>query len=171
MNEEGLFQHHVLAAGKLSYAKGTRPNVPCILCAVREEHPDVQSFKIYEEELCFICLNLYPYNPGHLMVIPTRHVLRLEDLTDKERNRIFEVVGICQKLLQACFNPTGFNVGYNQGQFSGASVDHLHVHVVPRYKSELGYIDLIGQTRVVVQPVSEVFALLKARIGEFFGIK
>jgi ATP adenylyltransferase len=167
LEDNNLFKHHLIAHGKIQYAKGQRPNVSCILCAVRDDSPEVSALKIYQDPSFFISLNLYPYNPGHLMIIPSKHIQKLEDLSNQDRIRIFELVVQCQKMIQELFNPSGFNVGYNQGQFSGASIDHFHIHVVPRYKSELGFIDIIGQTRVVVESVQTVYEKIKARIGEF----
>jgi ATP adenylyltransferase len=167
MSDDGLFHHHLQAQGKLQYFRGNRPNVPCILCAVRDSHPEVTSLKVYEEDILFISLNLYPYNPGHLMVIPKRHVEKFEDLSDIERNRIFEVTIIAQKMLQEIFQPTGFNVGYNQGAYSGASINHIHIHIVPRYKTELGFIDIIGQTKIIIQDVNTVYALIQREISRF----
>jgi ATP adenylyltransferase len=89
---------------------------------------------------------------------------KIDDLSDQDRNRLFELVVQCQKMIQELFGPSGFNVGYNQGQFSGASIDHFHIHVVPRYKSELGFIDIIGQTRVVVEPVQAVYEKIKPEL-------
>jgi ATP adenylyltransferase len=169
MDDDKLFPGHLLAVGKLNYAKGKRPDVPCIFCAIKDQHPDVESLTVYEEKMLFICLNLYPYNPGHLMVIPKRHVESFEDLTEVERNRIFKVVMNCQQLLNDLFNPTGYNVGYNQGQYSGASISHIHVHVVPRYKSELGFIDIIGKTHIVVETAGNVFEKIKSRIHDFIS--
>jgi len=167
--EKNLFESHLLAVGKLEYAKGTRPNVACIFCAVIENHPQVTSLKVYEEQDLFICLNLYPYNPGHLMIIPRRHVEKFEELTVVERNRMFEVTMMCQKMLSALFSPSGFNVGYNQGDYSGASIKHIHIHIVPRYRTELGYIDIIGGTKIVVEPISVVFELIKNQISDFIN--
>ena len=101
------------------------------------------------------------------MVIPTRHVEKFTDLTESERNRIFQVVIQCQSLLKTLFSPVGFNVGWNQGKAAGASIHHIHIHVVPRYKSELGYIDIIGGTKIIIEPLSEVSRKIKARIHEF----
>ena len=168
---ENLFQNHLIAAGKLNYAKGKRPNVDCIMCAVRDDNPEVTSLKIYSEETLFICLNLYPYNPGHLMVIPTRHIEKFQDLTENERNRLFEVVMNCQDMLQELFNPTGFNVGYNQGEYSGASVKHIHIHVVPRYESELGFIDIVGKTKIILETVNEVRDKIIPKISQFIRPK
>lgn len=166
-NEKSLFSHNLLAVGKLDYAKGDRPNINCIFCGVRDNHPAVTSLKVYQDEVLMICLNLYPYNPGHLMVIPTRHVEKFENLSKKERDYLFWMVIQMQKMLQDIFNPSGFNVGYNQGNYAGASIKHIHVHIVPRYKEELGFIDIIGTTKVIVEPVSAVFTKVKENISKY----
>jgi len=168
VEDENIFKTHLQAIGKLNYVKGVRPKVDCILCSIRDNEPQVESLKVYEDQLVFISLNRYPYNPGHLMVIPRRHIEKFEDLTEMERNYLFGIIINCQKLLQDIFQPTGFNVGYNQGQFSGASINHIHIHIVPRYKSELGYIDIIGQARIVPEDVFSVFEKIKAKIPQFF---
>ncbi|MHA1584585.1 MAG: HIT family protein [Promethearchaeota archaeon] len=167
MEEKALFKDHLLAVGKLNFARGDRPDVDCIFCAVRDDDPAVTALKVYQEDLLYICLNLYPYNPGHLMVVPTRHVEKFEDLTDKERNRLFQVVMDSQRMLADLFHPTGFNTGYNQGEYSGASIKHVHVHIVPRYKAELGYMDIIAGTKIVVQSVEEVLKTVKPRIANY----
>ena len=165
--DENLFNDNLIAAGKLNYARGKRPDVDCIMCAIRDDNPEVISLKIYTEELLFICLNLYPYNPGHLMVIPTRHVEKFEDLKEIERNRLFEVVILCQNMLQDLFHPTGFNVGYNQGENSGASVKHIHVHVVPRYQAELGFIDIVGKTKIILESSDDVKSKILPKISQY----
>ncbi len=165
--EPPLYQNHLIAIGKLNYAQGKRPDVDCIFCAVRDDNPDVESLKVYQDSTFMICLNLYPYNPGHLMVIPTRHVEKFEDLSDEERNRMFYLVIRCQQLLQDLLHPTGFNVGYNQGEYAGASIKHIHVHIVPRYHSELGFIDIIGTTKIIIQPASEVYQKIKEHISTY----
>ena len=168
MEEDGnLFKDHLIATGKLNYARGKRPDVDCIMCAIKDDNPDVISLKIYSEDLLFISLNLYPYNPGHLMVIPTRHVENFQDLKEIERNRLFEVVIMCQNMLQDLFHPIGFNVGYNQGKNSGASVNHIHVHVVPRYQAELGFIDIIGKTKIILESVDDVKKKILPKISQY----
>ena len=165
--DENLFKDHLIAVGKLNYARGKRPDVDCIMCTVRDDNPAVTSLKIYTEDLLFICLNLYPYNPGHLMVIPTRHVENFQDLNEIERNRLFEVVIMCQDMLQDLFHPTGYNVGYNQGKYSGASIKHIHVHVVPRYNSELGFIDIVGKTKIILESVDDVKNKILPKISQY----
>lgn len=168
MEDENVFRTHLQAIGKLNYIKGDRPKVDCILCCIRDNDPRVESLKVYEDDQVFITLNRYPYNPGHLMVIPRIHIEKFEDLSDQQRDYLFNIVIKIQKLLQEVFQPIGFNVGYNQGQFAGASINHIHVHVVPRYKSELGFIDIIGQARIVPEDVYSVYQKIKAKIPHFF---
>ena len=165
--EGSLFSNHLQAIGKLDYAKGKRPKVDCILCAIRENDERVTSLKIYQDDILFVSLNLYPYNPGHLMVVPNKHVENFEDLTREERNHLFNVILATQQLLRDELTPTGFNVGYNQGEFSGASIKHIHAHVVPRYPSELGFMDIIGKTKVIVESVSSIEKKLKPKIAEY----
>ena len=101
------------------------------------------------------------------MVIPTRHVENFSELTERERNRIFTVVIQCQSLLKEVLFPKGFNVGWNQGRAAGASIQHIHIHVVPRYESELGYIDIIGKTKIIFEPLSDILQKIQERIHEF----
>jgi len=101
------------------------------------------------------------------MVVPTRHVEKFQDLTNIERNRLFEVVIMCQKMLQDLFHPTGFNVGYNQGKYSGASINHIHVHVVPRYNSELGFMDIVWKTKIILESVDDVRNKILPKISQY----
>lgn len=169
MEDDNLFKNHLVAQGKLLYAKGKRPNVDCIFCAIVEKNPEVESLMLHETEDIFISLNLYPYNPGHLMVIPKKHFESFEDLPKDLFVKVWNYVIASQKLLKKAFSPVGFNVGYNEGQSSGASIKHIHVHVVPRYKTELGFIDIIGNTKVIVQTVSECLDKMKPLVSEFYG--
>ena len=165
--ERVLFGNNLHAVGKVDFAKGKRPLVECILCSVRDDDPKVKALKIYTEKFLYISLNLYPYNPGHLMIVPTRHVESFEELSDIERNRIFEVTILCQKMLRDLFSPKGFNVGYNEGSCSGASIKHIHIHIVPRYDRELGFIDIIGTTRIIILNAIEVMEIIKPKINEY----
>lgn len=163
-----LFKNYIRPLGKSDYVKGVRPNVDCILCCIREKDPRVDSYIVYQDDHVFISLNKYPFNPGHLMVIPNRHIENFSDLTPEEYHYLWDMVLKCEKMLQDIFNPTGFNVGYNEGQNAGASISHVHVHVVPRYKGELGFIDVIGTTRVVVEGVESVYKKLIEKIPIYF---
>ncbi len=163
--DEALFKQNVLAAGKSAYVMGkSKPAVECILCAVRDDNPSVVSKKLFQDEQAFITLNLYPYNPGHLLIVPTRHVERFRDLTDQERQAIVGLIAKAQDALQSQLGCIGFNTGINEGPGSGASIAHLHVHLVPRFNNELGFIDIIGKTRAMVYSADEIVEKLKGKI-------
>lgn len=150
--------------GKRAYVRGVRPRVACILCSVAADDPRVDRLVVHRGRTCFVTLNLYPYNPGHLMVVPYRHVLDPRGLTGPEvaemrslQNRILDV-------LDARYQPHGYNVGYNIGQGSGASIEHLHLHIVPRFRNEIGFLDVIAGTRVHVDDPAKAVRHLRAAL-------
>jgi ATP adenylyltransferase len=154
----------------LDYVQGkTKPNVDCILCAVRDNDERVVTLKIYDDEYIFISLNLYPYNPGHLMIIPNRHVISFLELTREEIIHINRTIQGIQLLLDELYSPKGYNIGINQGIIAGASIEHLHIHIVPRYGAELGYIDIVGKTRIVVEGLDSVKQKLTENIHNFLN--
>ena len=140
------------------------------MCEIIKDSDKVEELKIYQDELMAISLNLYPFNPGHLMVFPIRHILDFRELSEKEVLHLSKLIGKCQDILDEMYTPKGFNIGFNQGKVAGASIKHLHVHVVPRYNKELGYIDIIGKTRVVVEDVHSVFEKMKKLALKIFEI-
>ena len=158
------------ALGKLDYIQGkARPNVDCILCAVRDNDERVKSLKIYEDNLCFIVLNLYPYNPAHLMIVTHRHLTKFIELTKEELVHINRTIQGIQLLLDDLYSPKGYNIGINQGRDAGGSIEHLHFHVIPRYGSELGFIDIIGETRVLPESLDSVKLKLENIIHQFLN--
>jgi ATP adenylyltransferase len=134
------------------------------LCRIRDDDPEIETRKLYQDDTVFVILNAYPFNPGHLMVCPSRHVERLRDMTSEETSALFEMVKKSQAMLEHEFSSTNFNVGINEGPFSGASIDHLHVHVVPRWPRELGFIDTVGKVRAIVFTMDEVYEKLKGKL-------
>jgi ATP adenylyltransferase len=165
-----VFNDWLQALGKLEYVQGKkRPNIKCILCGVRDDDERVVVLKIYQDEILFISLNLYPYNPGHLMVIPNRHILRFLELTQDEIMHITKAIQGLQLLLDKLYNPIGYNIGMNEGKVAGGSIEHLHFHVVPRYGSELGFIDIVGKTRVLPEGLKAVKKKLEENISLFLN--
>ena len=165
-----VFKDWLQALGKLEYVQGkNRPDVKCILCGVRDGDKRVVSFKVYQDEILFVSLNLYPYNPGHLMVIPNRHVLRFIDLSQNEIMHITRTIQGLQLLLDEIYNPIGYNIGMNEGKVAGGSIEHLHFHLVPRYGSELGFIDIVGKTRVLPEGLKAVKKKIDEKILRFLN--
>ena len=167
-----MFEKWLRALGKLDYVQGkTRPDVECILCSVRDDDERVKSLKVYQDDVAFACLNVHPYNPAHLMVVPSRHVVNYTDLTKDELVHMFRMIQGVQLMLDDIYSPKGYNIGMNQGRPAGGSIEHLHVHVVPRYGDEIGYIDIISNTRVVVEGLSSVQEKIEKNIDKYLNQK
>ncbi len=156
--------------GKLDYVQGkNRPDVECILCSVRDDDERVKSLKLYQDDIAFACLNIYPYNPAHLMVVPNRHVIKYTELNKDELVHLFRMIQGFQMMLDDLYNPKGYNIGMNQGRVAGGSIEHLHVHVVPRFGEEIGYIDIVGKTRIVVEDLNSVQEKIKTVIDKYLN--
>jgi len=165
-----IFKKWIQALGKLDYVQGkSRPEVDCILCSVRDNDERVKSLKIYEDGYCFITLNLYPYNPAHLMIVTQRHITKFLELTKEELIHITRTIQGIQLLLDDLYNPKGYNIGINQGRDAGGSIEHLHFHIVPRYGSELGFIDIVGETRVLPESLNSVKKKLEDSIKNYLN--
>lgn len=147
--------------GKKDYVRGRRPAVECILCAARSGDPRVASLVVAEDMHVFITLNLFPYNPGHVMIVPRRHVVDPRELRSTERGAIDAWTLRLLDVLDRLYQPSGYNIGYNLGQSSGASIAHLHLHVVPRFRNEIGFIDVLSGARVHVDDPAEAVKRLR----------
>ena len=147
---------------KVAYLRAEKPD-GCILCLVRDRSDAVENFTIYEDDLVNVSLNLYPYNPGHLIIFPLRHVEDLRELTKEEHHCLTEIVNTSLDILDKEYKPTGINYGCNMGLDAGASIAHLHFHVIPRYPRETGIADLIAGKRILVEnPLDSLKRLRKA---------
>jgi ATP adenylyltransferase len=123
--------------------------------------PDEEGLVVARGETVYAVLNLHPYNPGHLMVLPYRHVAELEDLTAEESGELMAFTQAAVRTMKKVAAPHAFNVGINLGTAAGGSLaDHLHQHVVPRWGGDANFIAVVGQTKVIPQLLSETRALL-----------
>ncbi|MFH1002719.1 MAG: HIT domain-containing protein [Chloroflexota bacterium] len=136
----------------------------CILCDKPAEDDDARNYILYRGEHNFIIMNRYPYNGGHLMVAPYRHLASLEEMTDKERDEHFSLVSRSTVVLRQAFQPGGFNIGINIGRIAGAGIDgHMHSHVVPRWAGDTNFMPVIGDAKVVNEALAETYARLKGQ--------
>jgi len=125
--------------------------------------PDEEGLVVARGERVYVVLNLYPYNPGHLMVVPYRQVSELEDLDEAESAELMAFTQKAIRVIKAVSRPMGFNVGLNLGKVAGGSLaDHLHMHVVPRWVGDANFITIIGQTKMIPQLLQETRQLLAA---------
>jgi len=126
---------------------------------------DRKALIVHRAEHNYLVLNRYPYNPGHLLIVPYREVAELRDLTPHERHELMDLVVFAQDLVQRAMSPAGFNVGFNFGRTSGAGIPtHLHCHVVPRWEGDSNFLPVIGQTRSLPQALDQTWeALMKEK--------
>lgn len=117
-------------------------------------------------ELYAISINLYPYNTGHLMIYPLRHVADYRDLSDQELLELGKLTSFFLSVLSVLYSPKGFNVGLNLGEHAGASIAHIHQHVIPRFSNELGVVDLIGGAKVIIEDPKETMEKVRAKARE-----
>jgi ATP adenylyltransferase len=146
---------------KLKYILGCKSDAACILCSIRERVEEVSRLELYRTEFFAVTVNLYPFNSGHLMIFPLRHCTDLSELSDEEALDLHRLTAASIRILRAEFSPAGFNIGYNMGEGSGASISHLHLHIVPRYRNEVGFIDVLAGDKVMVVDPADVMERLK----------
>ena len=159
-----MYNHYLCSPSRMGWVKKPKPS-GCIFCRIAKGDSKIPSKILYKNDEFMVMMNIYPYNTGHLQVSPLKHVTRLEDLSDEELSKLFILVKKCHNLLNKVLSPMGFNTGFNQGgDFAGASVDHLHIHIVPRFRRDFGFIDLIGRTKVLPEPVDTTFKKLKRHV-------
>jgi ATP adenylyltransferase len=139
---------------KMSYVKGRHP-AACILCLLRDRNPDVVDLSIWRDEYFVVSVNLYPYNPGHLLLYPCRHVEDVRELTAEEEREMVALQRWLLGILDRACSPHAYNIGFNMGAAAGASISHLHLHIIPRYPRETGIADLIAGRRVLVEDPRE----------------
>lgn len=140
------------------------PSLPhgdgCPFCAMEDLAP-TDSLVVHRGETCFVVLNLHPYNPGHLMVLPLRHVAELEDLTPEETTELMTTTQRAVRVLREVSGPHAFNIGLNLGGVAGGSLSqHLHQHVVPRWSGDANFITVLGGTKVLPQLLFDTRTLL-----------
>jgi len=150
---------------KISYVRGKHPE-GCILCLIRDRSPEVVDLSIWRDELFIVSVNLYPYNPGHLMIHPVRHVEDVRELAVEEERALSLLQRTMLDLLDKVYTPHGYNIGYNMGGAAGASIGHLHLHVIPRFPCETGIADLIAGKRVLVEDPRESARALRALLPQ-----
>jgi ATP adenylyltransferase len=145
-------------------SKDVSDDAGCVLCRLRDGEDSERV--LTRTELAFVVLNKYPYNPGHLMVIPSRHVGDLEELTDDESLELHRLLQRSVRALREESEPHGFNLGMNLGRIAGAGIpDHLHWHVVPRWSGDTNFMPVVGQTRVLPELVEETARRLAPRFA------
>jgi ATP adenylyltransferase len=134
---------------RLPYVSGGAKSERCVFCDAQRDE-EAAPLVVFQGTLCFVILNLFPYNNGHLLVVPNRHFASLAETTREELCEMAILLQHAEVALQEAYAPQGLNVGINLGKPAGAGIlEHLHIHVVPRWTGDTNYMTVIGQTRVL----------------------
>ncbi len=155
------------APWRMRYVAGAAKSEGCIFCEKWRGDADAENLVLLRGEECFAILNLFPYNNGHLMVVPVRHVADIVDLTASEQAEMFRLMQRMVCVLRETMSPHGFNIGFNLGRAAGAGIaDHLHLHVVPRWSGDTNFMPVLDATRVISEALEETYRKLKAVIND-----
>jgi len=148
---------------RLAYVSGSsEPTKGCVFCRAQEELEAQGSLVLGRGATCFAILNLYPYNNGHLMVVPNRHVARLAEASPEELSELMRLTQVAEAVLTEAYKPQGLNVGMNLGHPAGAGIaDHLHIHVVPRWTGDTNFMSVVGEVRVLPEDLETTAGRLK----------
>ncbi len=155
----------------MAYIESHRDDDPaarsCAFCALLAGELTDQPQPFVVEDLAFVSLAKFPYNPGHLVVMPTRHTGELDELSDDEHAAISSLLRRGVAAVQAAMEPHGFNIGLNLGRVAGAGIpEHLHWHVVPRWGGDTNFMPVIGETRVLPELLADTYAKLAPHFEE-----
>lgn len=150
------------APWRITYINKIEKYKGCVFCRILKEKKDAANHIFIRREHTFAVLNIYPYNNGHVLVLPNRHVGDLDDLNRREKEELLDLIIDVKKMSQKVLDPGGFNVGFNLGRLAGAGFPgHLHVHIVPRWKGDSNFMPVISETRVMSQSLNELYKRLK----------
>jgi ATP adenylyltransferase len=158
-----MAEQRLWAPWRLEYIKGPKDG-ECIFCAAEQLADDESAYIVHRGEHCFVILNAFPYNNGHVMVAPYAHQASIEGLDEATLTEMMLLAQRSIGVLRDEYGPEGFNIGINQGKIAGAGVeDHAHLHVVPRWGADTNFMPVVGGTRVLPQVLSDSWKALSER--------
>ncbi|RJP30524.1 MAG: HIT domain-containing protein [Actinobacteria bacterium] len=134
----------------------------CIFCSRPAQDDDAQSLILYRGDTTYIIMNLYPYNTGHVMVTPYRHVGELEMLEEGELKELMDLTSLAIRAIKKDMSPQGFNLGINLGKAAGAGFDeHVHMHIVPRWQGDTNFMPVVGDSKVMPETIADTYERLR----------
>ena len=149
------------APWRMEYILSDQKSSECIFCPGTDRTNDPDRLILWVGDLTMVMMNRYPYNNGHLLVAPVRHVSSLDQLTEQEMLDLLGMVRGSVEILKKAMNPEGFNVGLNLGKVAGAGVEaHMHFHIVPRWNGDTNYMTVVGEVRVIPEHIKRTYERL-----------
>ena len=150
------------APWRMQYVRAPKKNTEETFLKKLEDGNDEENLVLFRGEHSFVCMNLYPYNNGHIMILPNNIVEKPEELDDVTQFEIMKIASLSMKIIREKMNAEGFNFGANIGASAGAGIaEHLHFHIVPRWKGDTNFMPVIGNTKVHVQGLNDTYVMLR----------
>ncbi|MCD6334219.1 MAG: HIT domain-containing protein [Candidatus Latescibacteria bacterium] len=150
------------APWRMKYILDINKDEECIFCEKPKQNRDEENLILYRGKTCFVMMNLFPYNNGHLLIAPYRHTADLSALSDEEKKEMMNLTGEWVNTLSDRMGAQGSNVGMNLGKIAGAGIaDHLHLHLVPRWEGDTNFMPVVGDTKVMSEALEDTYQKLK----------
>jgi ATP adenylyltransferase len=150
------------APWRMAYLNESEPVHGCVFCAHAHDDSDIENHVVYRAGRCFALLNLYPYNSGHLLIVPYQHSGHFSEIEPEAVVEVFAVAQLALKVFEDVMGPDGFNLGINQGDAGGAGItDHIHLHVVPRWSGDTNFMPVLAEAKVLPELLTATAAKLR----------
>jgi len=145
--------------------KHEKKSTQCLFCRIAKEKKDSANLVVWRGELCYAVMNKFPYNSGHMMVVPYRHLPEIKKLSDEESKEIMRTSIRCVEALKKVSGPHGFNFGANFGRVAGAGIEHhVHFHIVPRWNGDTNFLPVLADTKLVSEDLAKLAAKLRRHL-------
>ncbi|MGB9755412.1 MAG: HIT family protein [Desulfurella sp.] len=155
----------IWAPWRMAYILSDKKTNECVFCKAFNEKKDEENFVLFRSQYCFVIMNIYPYNPGHIMVVTNRHINHIKLLEEKESVDFFSTVRMFCNYLEMAFKPNGMNIGMNIGEAAGAGIeDHIHFHIVPRWVGDTNFMGTVCDTKVISESLRQTYNKIKELI-------
>jgi ATP adenylyltransferase len=153
----------------MEYIMNTQPHENCIFCMALRQPDGLENLVVYRAKRSFVILNRFPYNTGHLMVVPNDHQPSIEELDPETRFEIVELANQSLTVLRKIYHPQGFNMGLNIGTAAGAGIaEHVHFHVLPRWSGDTNFMPILAETRIIPEDLAATFQKVRQAWVELF---
>jgi len=151
---------YLWAPWRMDYILGKKEK-GCIFCPKQKKRNGKENLVLYQGKYAFVIMNKFPYNNGHIMVVPNRHCHDLDELNDRELQELFYFMKASTHILRSSLHPHGFNIGMNIGKVGGAGEEHIHFHIVPRWVGDTNFMPVLGKTKVVPEYLENTYQKLR----------
>jgi len=166
-----MYRNYLWATSRMSYVKKKHAKIEgCLFCNIARDDPKTPKKVLWKDRDMMVIMNIFPYNTGHLEVVPVKHVVWPEELSGQEYGKMWEMVRRSILLLKKALNAPAFNVGINMGgELAGGSIMHLHVQIVPRFVRDSGFMEVTASTKVMPQSLDDTYKALKKNVSVLKG--